>query len=198
MRADRYSRTVALLKVLLPLAALSILSTLFLLSRTINPEQSIPFADSEVQDRLRDQQITGPFFSGTTADGDELALTAEKITTPEGATGINQAENVTLNAIRTSGLKLSVQAKMVQLDMTRNRAALSGDVILTTSSGYVVKTDRLNSRLSSLDLAAPKGVTATGPLGKLTAQEMKLSAPSGDGTAQLLFTQGVKLVYEPK
>ncbi len=48
MKVDRYSRMVALLKVSLPLIALGILSTLFLVSRAVDPPMTIPFADSEV------------------------------------------------------------------------------------------------------------------------------------------------------
>ena len=73
---DRYSRMVALLKVLLPLAALALLSTLFLISRGVNIEATIPFADHEIEERMRGQQITAPFFSGTTAQGDEITVTA--------------------------------------------------------------------------------------------------------------------------
>ncbi|MEO0504251.1 MAG: hypothetical protein AAFZ14_13070, partial [Pseudomonadota bacterium] len=69
---DRYSRFVAWLKVLLPLAALALLSTLFLLSRNTDPIAAVPFADDELLDRVRDEQITGPFFSGTTTDGDRV------------------------------------------------------------------------------------------------------------------------------
>ena len=69
MQGDRYTRLISWLKVLFPLAALGLLSTLFLLSRAIDPGQAIPFAEKEVQDRLRDQQITGPFFTGATSEG---------------------------------------------------------------------------------------------------------------------------------
>lgn len=82
MKGDRHSRVVSWLKVLFPLIALALLSTLFLLSRAIEPQAVIPFADKEVQERLRDQQITGPFYSGTTADGDLISFSAEKLTTP--------------------------------------------------------------------------------------------------------------------
>ena len=61
MKGDRHSRVVSWLKVLFPLIALALLSTLFLLSRAIEPQAVIPFADNEVQERLRDQHITGPF-----------------------------------------------------------------------------------------------------------------------------------------
>ncbi len=94
MQGDRYTRLISWLKVLFPLAALGLLSTLFLLSRAIDPGQAIPFAEKEVQDRLRDQQITGPFFTGATSEGDELSFYADVLTRPVGQTGMNHAENL--------------------------------------------------------------------------------------------------------
>ena len=73
---DLYSRMVAFFKVLLPLAALAILATLFLLSRGNDPDTAIPFTEKDVADRLRDQQITAPFLSGTAPNGDEIIVTA--------------------------------------------------------------------------------------------------------------------------
>ena len=74
---DGYSRAVAIFKVLLPLAALGILATLFLISRGSQMDAVIPFAEDELNERTTNQQITKPFFSGTTAQGDELVVTAD-------------------------------------------------------------------------------------------------------------------------
>ena len=56
-RRDRHTRIVGWLKIGLPLAALAILSTLFLLSRRIEPADDLPFAQVELEDRARRQQI---------------------------------------------------------------------------------------------------------------------------------------------
>lgn len=197
MRADRYSRMVAWLKVILPLAALGILSTLFLLSRSIDPDQAIPFADKEIQDRLRDQQVTGPFFSGTTADGDQLSFSASKLTTPGEQAGINKAEDVSLVALRANGLRITINADAAELDMGANRAELTGGVTIGTSTGIDAQTEVLTSRLSSLLLQAPGHVIATSPFGTLTAGSMVIEVPEEGENAQLLFTKGVKLIYKP-
>jgi lipopolysaccharide export system protein LptC len=57
---DGYSRLVAWLKIILPLIALGILATLFLVSRTIDPSQTIPYADVDVQDLARNQRVGAP------------------------------------------------------------------------------------------------------------------------------------------
>ena len=53
LRDNLHSRLVRVLKIALPLIALLLLSTLFLFSRKINPEDAIPYASVDVDDRLR-------------------------------------------------------------------------------------------------------------------------------------------------
>lgn len=198
MHADSYSRWVSWLKVLLPLTALALLSTLFLLSRAIDPETVIPFADKEIQDRMRDQQVTGPFFSGTTADGDLISFTAETLKTPDGQTGSNQAEDVKVELNILDGAKITVMADMSEFDIANDLAELTGDVVITTSTQYRIISDKLSSRLSAVNLQSPGPVEATGPPGNLSAGRMMMTSTTEGKPAQLIFTNGVKLIYTPK
>lgn len=198
MQLDRYSRMVGWLKVLLPLMALGLLSTLFLLSRVVDPESVIPFADKEIQDRLRDQQVTGPVYYGVTPEGDELSFSAEKLTTPKEQTGANDAEQVEVTMKLASGSRVTLTSDHGRFDMAANRADLDGDVVITTSTGYQIKSDKLVTRLSTLDVHSPGPVHADGPLGTLDAGAMQLNAGKAGDAAQLVFTNGVKLIYVPK
>ncbi|MFK7837616.1 MAG: hypothetical protein AB8B60_15505 [Sulfitobacter sp.] len=198
MQVDRYSRLVGWLKVLLPLLALALLSTLFLLSRVIDPETVIPFADKEIQDRLRDQQVTSPIYNGVTADGDKISFRADKLTTPEGQTGANEADNVEVVMDLVSGSNVVVTAAQGRFDIAANRADLEQDVTITTSTGYVINSDLLITHMSTLNVTSPGAVDAMGPLGTLDAGAMTLSTGNGGETAQLVFTNGVKLIYVPK
>ncbi len=198
MQADRYSRMVGLLKVLLPLMALGLLSTLFLLSRVIDPEAEIPFADKEIQDRLRDQQVTGPIYHGTTADGDEISFAATKLITVPGQTGVNQAEDVEVTIDLVSGTRILLNAIVGHVDIASDRANLERDVVITTSSGYQIESDRLLTQLSTLQVESPGPVAADGPFGTLDAGAMRLSSGNDGKPAQLVFTNGVKLIYVPR
>lgn len=198
MQADRYSKWVSWLKVLLPLAALALLSTLFLISRAIDPEAAIPFADKEIQDRLTNQQVTGPFFSGATAAGDMISFSAETLKSPDGKTGANHAEDVELAIGLVGGAKVNVTAQIAEFDIANDLAELMGDIVITTSTDYRIISDRLSSHLSVLDLKSPGPVEATGPAGILNAGSMVMTPSGGDDPAQLIFTNGVKLVYTPK
>ena len=198
MASDRYSRLIAWLKVLFPLMALALLSTLFLLSRVIDPEAQIPFAEKEIQDRLRDQQVTGPFFTGTTADGDQIMFSAEKLTTPEGQTGANEAEEIKTVLDLANGNQITLTAMRASFDLAKDHAELKGDVRIETSTGYRISSAFLTSAMSTLDLESPGPVVGYAPGGTLKAGRMTLTAAKGDARTQLIFTNGVKLVYTPK
>lgn len=189
---------VGLLKVLLPLAALAILSTLFLLSRVIDSEAVIPFADKEIQDRLRDQQVTGPIYYGTTADGDEISFAAETLITVPGQTGANEAEDITVTMGLSSGTNIVLTAARGTVDIAANLVDLAGDVVITTTTGYQINSELLITQMSTLDVTSPGQVAAVGPFGVLDAGAMTLNAGKEGNPTQLLFTNGVKLVYNPK
>tara|TARA_B110000977_G_scaffold196610_1_gene277321 strand:- start:1388 stop:1987 length:600 start_codon:yes stop_codon:yes gene_type:complete len=195
---DRYSRMVSLLKVAFPLAALALLSTLFLLAHVMDTDTAIPFADVEIQERLRDQQITGPFFSGTTETGDQMSFSAEKLITLQGNDGTNRAEDVKATLQTAQGATFQLQADVAELDIAGNSANLSGSVSMATSTGYRVNTDQLTSNISTLDVTTPETVEATGPLGSFTAGNMRIYSPNESENTQMLFSGGVKLVYTPK
>lgn len=197
MRPDGHSKLVSWLKVALPLAALALLSTLFLLSRAIDPDAAIPFANKDIQERLRDQQVTGPFFSGTTTDGDQMSFSAVTLKTPLGQTGANEAEKVLARVTTASGVRMTLQADVARFDIARDRAELEGNVSLISSSGYRIASKKLVALMSTLDVTSPGPVRADGPIGKLDAGMMTLRKPSEGDNTQLLFTNGVKLVYSP-
>ncbi|MEL7097630.1 MAG: hypothetical protein AAGM84_02265 [Pseudomonadota bacterium] len=192
---DWYSRLVSLLKVALPLAALAILSTLFLLGRTDEPNATIPYSDAEIAERLRDQQMTGPFFTGTTANGDRIAFSAEKMTVQ--ASG-NAATGITAQFDLAGGGRILLLSDMGLLDIAAARAELSGAVDITSDAGLRVTSDAMTANLETGSLVSPGPIEARGPIGELTAGQMALQTSGGGGPAQLIFTNRVKLIYRPE
>ena len=198
MQGDRYTRLISWLKVLFPLAALGLLSTLFLLSRAIDPGQAIPFAEKEVQDRLRDQQITGPFFTGATSEGDELSFYADVLTRPAGQTGMNHDEHLRATINTPEGSTFRLQSDLADFDIAEDVADLLGKVILTTSTGYRLQSEKITSELSGLNIQSPGAVHGTTPGGTLEAGAMSITQTDEQTAPQLVFTNRVKLIYKPK
>ena len=192
---DRYSRIVAWLKVLLPLAALGLLSTLFLLSRNIDPVAAIPFAETEIQDRLRGEQITGPFFSGTTSAGDQVMFSASAVQMGKGLG--NRTDDLSVEISLASGSSVALASDIGTFDVGDARLTLQGNVLITTSTGYRLKSKELTIHFNQLSVVSPGAITGASPIGTLQAGRLSLERKREGENVHLNFTNGVKLLYRP-
>ncbi len=194
---DRYSRIIALLKVVLPLAALVLLSTLFLISRGAEQDTVIPFAQKEIEERMRGQQITAPFFAGSTANGDDILVSANNVRSNDGG---NPATAVglfaTLRFAKGGHVRLTSDQGNLQPD--KETAQFLGAVTIVTEDGMRVETERLDTHLNEIFAQSPGTVHATSTLGSLTAGSLRIHTKSQGDAVHILFNNGVKLVYEPQ
>ncbi|WP_300515310.1 hypothetical protein [Aliiroseovarius sp.] len=196
---NTYSRVVAWLKVLLPVIALVLLSTMFLISRTIDPSRAIPFANVDVEGLVRDQRISAPAFSGVTQDGAAVSIKAETARPlPDGADGLS-AEVLTARIETPDGAQVDIKAANALVDGGASLLTMSGGVVVTTSTEYRIDTKGLTSKLDRTELESDGAVRATGPLGTLDAGQARIAPAEADASTYLLvFKDGVKLVYVPK
>ena len=194
-----YSRIVAFLKVILPLCALALLSTLFLLSRNVGGDSSaaIPFAQVDLEQRAREQQITAPFFSGKTSQGHLVRFTAIRALPDSENQNKSRAEKMDARIDLTDGSRLTFSADNALVNNDAHIATLVGGVLITSSNGFTIRTNELSAAMKELYARSPGRVTGTGPAGDFEAGEMLISQPEGSEDATLLFTKGVKLIYTP-
>ena len=189
-----HTRLVRLGRLVLPVLALVLLSTVFLLARSVDPEDAIPFADVDVSERARDRQLTAPRLSGVSTDGVAFDLSA-RLARPE-TEDPNRMTADTVRLVLTGDGQATVTADNAHVDTRARNLRLDGDVRIDTSTGYRVQTDRLEGSLGHLRIVAPGEVTGEGPLGQLRAGAMTISEDAEGGT-RLLFNGGVDLLYTP-
>lgn len=195
-RDDVHSRLVGWLKIVLPLAALAVLSTLFLFSHKIDPSDAIPYAEVDVEERLREPRMTDASYSGVTEDGSAINLRAAAAV-PE-ADGNARAIGLSALLEAPDGSTASFTAATGQLDNAAGTIALSGGVKMETSVGYHVVTDDVRIALDRTSVEAPGQIAADGPAGRITADRMTLnSADPNSGHYQLVFNGNVTLIYQP-
>lgn len=198
---SQYSALVTGLKLILPLTALGILSTLFLFTETPDPQAAIPYAEVDVEALAREQRLTRPRFAGVLEDGRELTILAEAIrpSFDEGTTNANAV--FTEDVIGHLGLSdldtLDIAATLGRFDINAQAVELGGGVAAeTTTSGYAFETETLTVALTQLGLETDDEIVITGPQIVLTAGAMDLTGPSEAGVAR--FTGGVRLIYQPQ
>jgi lipopolysaccharide export system protein LptC len=194
--ADSHSRIVFWLKIILPLAALAVLSTLFLVSRNIGGDGVIPFSEVDLDALAREQRLTAPEYSAMTRDG--AALTIRSIAArPQGEGAV--ATVITATYAQDGGLTVGLNAARGSFDPAAGTLTFGGGVRVETSAGYVLVTDSIAGRLDRTRLTSPAKVTATAPFGQIDAGAMQLDradVPGGDTI--LVFNKGVRLIYDPK
>jgi lipopolysaccharide export system protein LptC len=193
-----HSRLVAWLKILLPLAALAILSTLFLVSNTVTPEDAIPYSEADVADRVREPRLTDASYAGMTTDG--AALTLKAATARPGTPGspdAGSAQGISGALETPDGGWSRITAAEVRLDEAAHLIVLTGGVSLSNSTGYAVTLSGMEVALDRTRLSSTGGpVQASGPAGQIEAGAMELTPKGADYL--LVFKSGVRLLYQPE
>ena len=194
---DGYSRMVQFLKVLLPLVAILMLSTVFLLSRSIQNNVTVPFSQQDIDERLADQVVTQPNYQGTTRKGEEVQIEAHRATQGTEGSVPTAAEFRGRMGLSNGGvITLDSNSGMIRPD--KNTATFVGDVVIRTADGIEVTTDLLNTALDEIRGDTPGQVNGTGIIGNFSAGRMTFGTEKTDGPVHIIFTDGVKLVYEPQ
>lgn len=192
-----HSRVVFWLKIILPLLALVILSTLFLFSRRVDTDKALPYAEVDVEDLARDQRLTTPEYSGVTLDGAALMIHASTAR-PGTDTGAATADSLVASYEAPDGLRIDLSAAEGRIDEASGRMSLTGNVRIVTSTGYRMTTPGLDSALDRTELHSAGTVRAEAPYGTIDAGNMVIRhEDAGIPGYVLLFNEGVKLIYEP-
>mgnify|MGYP000002529789 FL=1 len=197
MASDNFhTQLVGWSKIILPLCALALLSTLFLFARSNPDATNIPFAD--INTLAQEQKINAPRFSGVADDGSIIAITAGSAQLdPNNAQNL-KISSLSLDVNAADGSEIRIEAVGGELDNDAKVAYLSGLARLETSTGYTMETNGLTANLQSGVISSEGALEIRAPFGALTAGRVTIKT-TGDGKGQqMLFTDGVVLIYTPQ
>ncbi|MEM6738525.1 MAG: LPS export ABC transporter periplasmic protein LptC [Pseudomonadota bacterium] len=192
-RADNpYSRFVATLKVLLPLAALILLSTLFLLARV--PESGL--TGRIIGEIASDGRMQASTFSAMTEDG-PLTVRADAAVPRAANYAVVDLEGLSAELAVANLRTIHLTSETGRLARPEREAAFSGRVRIETSDGYTIRTEYLRAAFDGAWVQSPGPVTVTGPGIALDAGAMRLTdGDEGETAGRMLFNGGVRLVYD--
>jgi len=191
-----HSWAVGWLKIILPMSALALLSTLFLFARNpANQSQDIPLA--QIEQIAEDQRITAPQFSGVADDGSIIVIRAKDAKPETGNSDTLFVDSLTIDLDAPDGTHLSVTSGTSIIDGAAQTARLEGLSRVTTSSGYTMETNGLSADLKTGEITSDGRLAVMTPFGELTAGKVRfLASPTGLGQ-QMVFSDGVRLLYTP-
>ncbi|MDX8353017.1 hypothetical protein [Cognatiyoonia sp. IB215182] len=191
-----YSAMVGWAKILLPLCALALLATLFLFARGQNEPTEITF--SEVEAIAREQRLSAPRFSGVTDDGAILSIHARSARPDATQPDTVNIDDLQMRIDNPGGSHLTVTATEGELDGRSRLARFLGLARLETSSGFQMETNGLIAELDSGLVTSDGLLEIHAPFGELTAGQVTFQVSAENTGQQMLFTDGVRLLYEPQ
>ena len=187
------TRIVRLLRVVLPLAALALLSMLFLLARSPDADLAIPYAQGRFEELSRAQGIGAPEFTTVTDDGATVTLRAARAVPGQGEEGT--ARDLTMDWRSREGLLMVVTAPQGRMQEGQ-RLTLEGGARVELSTGWVLTAPQLQADVPGGVLTAPRSVEVAAPFGQLEADAMRLG-PDAGGARVLELNGNVRLLYRP-
>lgn len=192
--SNRYSQVVSYVKIVLPIIAIGILSTLFLLSRTPDPERAIPFANVDLEELAREQRLGSPHYAGTTNAGREVVVVAETAVPVDGQLDLISVDTLDARIELDDTRFVDITSLQAVINLETNIADLTIDVEVADSTGYTLDTENLLVNFREFAMSSPTDVVVEGPGFHLEAGSMDLSG--AEGAQVLIFNGGVKVLYQ--
>jgi len=189
-----YSRVVAWLKILLPLLALAVLATVFLVTSDDNFEAGFSFSQADLDTLEAGSFLHKPQIDGVTEKGEPFHLIAEKIAP--------QADNPNLVVVSTlsgtfifeDGTRIQLDAESALLDIKAQTVYLEQGGQIQTSDGNDANVESLLANLSTGEMTG-SGIIADGPLGRISATRFRIDTDESENRV-LWFENDVKMIYD--
>jgi lipopolysaccharide export system protein LptC len=188
-----YSQFVGFLKITLPLAALALMSTVFLFPRAPTQDSAVPYA--EIEEIAREPRLSGAQVSGVADDGSVIQLTAETAR-PLGDVLLVETMSASIDAV--DGIHIDIRAGRGEINNATRIARLTGLARIETSNGYEMETAGITANLTTGQITSDGALEIQAPFGSLTAGQMIIETPEGMDGQVMLFQNGVRLVYTPQ
>ena len=191
-----------LLRLALPLGALALLSTVFLVSRGIDPQRAVEMSQIDVEELTREPRVGGARFAGVMQDSTALTISARSVR----STGDMRENGPILLLLDmphgelqfTSGRTARFEGQEGRIDQSEDEILLRGSVLLETSDGYRVTMPELISAIQTTYVRGLGGIEGDAPAGEISADSVELTqSQAQDGGYLLAFKGNVRLIYLP-
>ena len=193
---DSYSFFIAWVKTLLPIVALGMLSTIFLFSGKVDVTQSLPYAELNVEDIIREQRITKPYFTGISEGGIEFALSAAYATPNASQPSILDVSKLRVEFKTPQGNTTEITAGLGEMNTETKSAKISRGVNLASKLNFWITTEALDIDFNDSYASTNGPFKGVFSLGSIESGNMVLKMITGD--QQIIFTNGVRMLYNPK
>ena len=189
-----YSRVVAWLKILLPLIALAVLGTVFLITSDDGFEAGFTFSRADIETLETGSFIKNPQINGVTDMGEPFHLIAERILPQNGNNNFVEVVKLTGEFAFQSGDWVKIIADSALMDVQAQTIVFETGGQMETSDGNNARVDRLLVHLETGEISG-EGILANGPLGRISADQFRIESNEGENRV-LWFENNVSMRYD--
>lgn len=193
-----YSRWVGILKILLPLIAVGLLSTVFLVQKEDTFEGGLVFTKIDMATLGDGLTISNPRFSGLTTGGDTFTLAAARAVPDSSKPKVIEMTEITADLSFSDQTVVNATASQGIARIPDQVLDLNGGLTATSSTAHSFNTTGGRLDLRSGDFVSSGPVQMTGPGQKLEAGQMRIVTDPQDGGRFFHFENGVHLTYIPE
>lgn len=199
-----YSRYVQWAKIALPILAVGLFSSVFLVSETdVFEGTGIVFSDADLSALGDGVQIKSPRFSGVTDGGDKFLLTANYANPDSNKPSVIGMESVSATLDLASGEHVDVTATSGELQIPTQELRLTDGITISTSQGFRAKMRSALAYMRKGSVISEDPVEVVGPMGQITALSLEFKtvfATEGENVQNhiLSFRDEVRVIFHPE
>ena len=188
-----YTRFVRIMKVMLPLVAISLIVLVVVYSSAGRENGKVAFTATNVNGLENDRQLVSPKLTGTDGRGQPFTVTAKGATQAPGKARKLSIDEVTADITMQDKSWIQVGAVHGLLDVEGKTLDLNKSINIYSDKGYECHTEKARYDFGTGTLTGEDSINCQGPMGLFTAQRFEgLRAPG-----VLRFMGGVSTTYTP-
>lgn len=194
MQHHTYTRLIGFLKITLPLVALGVLGTVFLITSDDGFNPGFAFSKSEFTELGAGNFLDNAQINGTTANGDAFSLLARRIEPETLKLDIINATDLTSHFDFASGESVVIISDFAIINNIDQLLIFPQGADITTNDGYSGTLETLTADLVS-GAVSGQSLEADGPLGHISAEFFQISdvTPENDENRVLTFNKSVRV-----
>lgn len=199
VRLGGYSRLVAITKVILPLVAIGLLGTVFLVTKEDSIDGGFTFSKADLASLESGLRIDKPRMFGSNPEGDIYNFAADALLPDSLTPSLVEAQRISGEIIYQTGNTIQLSAGKAEFVLDGNLLLLSDGILVVTSDGTRITGEGLLAELDTGTITSNGSISASSPLGSIQAGNFRVDRIGAeDAEKQMIwFENGVMLSFKP-
>lgn len=173
--AERYSRFVRAMRIILPLGAFGIILLVVVFSVTHKPKVQIATTYQSREETAGYVSMTAPRFNGLDIDGRYYVVTADEAIRPAGLNDRIELSHVHAEIKEDGQARLALNADKGVVDADKNQLTFGPAVWVDLQDGFTLETDHAFADLSTGTIKGDTPVRGISPFGTFSADRFEVS-----------------------